>query len=223
MTMTVFALLLFALLDFCLMAPSGPVWPNREIPGVRVEHEQNVLRQSSDDLEWILLEEPPPDVPVPMVMTSPARDAGSGRGQSGAQVMVHWQVNGQDVSQELTLPIQWPAPVALDDQPLVIDLGTSVAPVLVETRVFLAVDANGLPSPEASAIWCSYLDPTAVCRITRESERDTWRVNLELPAEPGTYYVSMRGEWRIPSESALIGAMEWDMFDAGWIFTVVAG
>jgi hypothetical protein len=137
--------------------------------------------------------------------------------------MMHWHVEGQDVSQELTLPIQWPAPVALEDQPLVIDLGTTVAPVQVETRVFLAVDANGLPSPEASAIWCRYLDPTAVCRITRESERETWRVNLEPPAEPGTYYVSMRGEWGFPSASALIGATERDMFDAAWIFTVVSG
>lgn len=221
--MAVFEFLVLSLLDCRLMMSSWPVWSNREIPGVRVEREQDILRQSSDELEWILVEEPPRDVPVPLVVTSSSRIAGSDFAQRGALVMAHWQVDGHAFLQELTLPVQWPAFVALGDQSLIIDLGTAIAPIEVETRVFQAVDVNGLPSPAASAIWCRYLDPTAECRITRATERDTWRIALDLPNESGTYYVSLRGSWGFPSDSDLIGATEWPMFDAGWIFTVVTG
>lgn len=172
-------------------------------------------------MEWILVQEPPRDVPVPFVASSHRQNPGTGLVQHGVLIAVHWLVDGDVVAQEMSLPIRWPHPVAVADGPLRLDLGTAIAPVMLETRVFQALDENGLPHPPASAIWCRYLDATATCRITREAEHDNWQVHLDLPAGASVSYGSMRGEWRIPSDSSLAENWESLAFDADWIFSVM--
>jgi hypothetical protein len=172
-------------------------------------------------MEWVLVLEPPQEVPVPVVASARLQNPDDGSPQAGVLIAVHWLVDAQVVVQEIELPVQWPLPIPVEDRPLRIDLGTPITPRMLETRVFQALDENGLPYPPASAIWCRYLDATAACRVTREDEHENWQVALDLPAGTGVFYVSMRGEWGIPSDSPLVETSEWPAFDAGWIFAVV--
>lgn len=171
-------------------------------------------------MEWVLVQEPPRDVPVPVVTSSCLQNHSAHAGQPGVPIAVHWLVDGQAVAREMKLPVRWPRPIAVEVRPLVIDLGTLIAPYMLEARVFQTLGEDGLPETPAPAIWCRYLDATAVCRITRADEHDNWRVALDLPEGTGVFYVSMHGIWGIPSASALAHVTEWSDFDAGWIFAV---
>lgn len=172
-------------------------------------------------MEWVLILEPPRTVPVPFVVPLPWQHPDADAQRNGGLVAVHWLVDGEVVAREIELPIQWPRPVSVEGRPLRIDLGTPIAPRMLETRVFRALDENGLPHPPASAIWCRFLDATATCRITREDDHDNWQVTLDLPDGAAVFYVSMRGEWGFPSDSPLAETTELTAFDAGWIFAVV--
>ena len=159
-------------------------------------------------------------MPIPFVASALWQDPDAGAAQHGVLISVHWIVDCNVVAQEIELPVQWSRPVPVEGRPLRIDLGTPIAPRMLETRVFQALAENGLPDPPASAIWCRYLDATAVCRVTREDEHDNWQIALDLPVGTGVFYVSMHGEWGIPSDSPLAETSEWPAFDAGWIFAV---
>ncbi len=176
-----------------------------------------------DVMEWIRVSEPPATVPVPVVASARLPHPDAGEVQAGVLIAVHWLMEGKAVAREIEFPVQWPHPVPIEDRPLLIDLGTPVAPVMLETRVFRSLDENGLPHPPASAIWCRYLDATAMCRVTQEAEHDNWQIALDLPEGHGVFYVSMRGEWAFPAESPLAEQSGWSEFDAGWIFAVSVG
>lgn len=187
-----------------------------------MEDDVHAQVQSGDEGDWwIRVGEPPGDVPIPAISISGLATPQTAPVLAGTLIMMHWVIGGQAVSREIELPLEWPPQVVIGSRCLGIDLGTNVAPVEVETRLFHALDESGLPSPPAPAIWCSYIDRDATCRITRESEVDNWKIVIELPAA-GTTYVSLHGTWGIPTSSSLEATAEWQFLDAGWLFTAVA-
>jgi hypothetical protein len=185
-----------------------------------MDRKQMSQSQKGDEMEWVLVSEPPRKVPVPVVASARLQHPDAGAAQAGVLIAVHWLVDGQVVAREIEFPVEWPRPIPVEDPPLRIDFGTPIAPYMLETRVFRALDENGLPQPPASAIWCRYLDAMATCRITREDEHDNWQIALDLPAGIEEFFVSMHGESGILSDSPLAETSEWSAFDAGWIFAV---
>lgn len=170
-------------------------------------------------MEWREVADPPPHIPVPGLLSPGSQDRAAGQHENGVLVMYHWITDGKTISREIDLPLSWPQPQSITGNTVVIDLGTSVAPIEVEARVFRTVDARGLPETPSPAIWCRYLSSSSECIITRNSDEETWKIALALPGR-GEFFISLRAMWGIPvSPDAPEEATASDV-DAGWLLTV---
>jgi hypothetical protein len=146
---------------------------------------------SEEPMEWIEVLDPPRHVPVPVLLSPGSQDRDAGQPENGSLVMYHWITDGKTISKEIDPPLSWPQPQSITGNTVVIDLGTSVAPIEVEARVFRSVDERGLPETPSPAIWCRYLSSSRECSITRNSDEETWKIVLALPGRD-TFYISLR-------------------------------
>lgn len=175
--------------------------------------------QLDDPTEWIVVENPPERVPVPLLLPAESQHQAADQGQQGVLVMYHWLIEGEPISSEVEPPFLWPSPQSIIGDSIVIDLGTGIAPIEVETRVFRSVDESGLPVTPSPAIWCKYLESDADCKITRESDEESWKIVLRLPGYD-TYFVSLRGVWGFPIDPDASDDVAFTDIDAGWLFAV---
>ncbi len=196
---------------------------NPEVSAQEVAKDQESETHTADPIEWVLIEDPPPNVPVPAIISNEHNTVAVNDNQLGVSVMVHWIIDGESVSRDIKTPFPWPDPIAIRGDYLTIDLGTAVAPIEVEARVFQTIDDNGLPTPPSPALWCKYLSLSSGCRITRADQGENWKIVIELPADPGATFVSLRGSWGLPSDYPPEIAPDWSRFDAAWLFAIDNG
>ena len=187
---------------------------------MHIEPSQRIQTSEEEPIEWILVEEPPDQVPVPVLQAAEGREALPNQSQEGVLVMCSWVVAGQPVARELQPPFPWPSPLPITGNVVAVDLGTKVAPIEVETRVARSVDEQGVPLTLSASVWCKYLTSSSGCQITRNGEEDNWKIVMELPAERGTCFISLRGSWGLPLDSSISNVTDATSFDAGWLFAV---
>jgi hypothetical protein len=175
-----------------------------------------------DVLIWNLAEEPPDRAPESVLRSAQPSAGHRDWAQQGILVMEHWVVAGSPIVREIELPLVWPAPLPITGHDIVIDLGTSRMPAIVEMRTFQAVDADGLPAIPAPSVMCDApnVESAAPCRIARPENGAPWTVGMNLPSGTGTRFISMKADWVVAPGSPLRQAVNWTTFDAGWLFAV---
>ena len=176
--------------------------------------------ENQNRTEWIVVEKLPDTLPTAVLYPAATGNWTAGVGQTGVLVMHHWLVDGRESVREIESPFPWPPPLRITETAVRIELGTTVAPVQVETRVIRAIDERGMPILPVSWSWCRYHSMESGCQIVRDSDGQSWSVALALPGDAETFYVSLRAAWGVPVAPAFEHLPEGATLDAAWLFAV---
>lgn len=192
--------------------------PSEPMPILKLGGQSQQTESSVAPADWRLVEEPPRLVPIPTLHAGEPVGDQAVETQRGVPVLIYWVEDGVPQELEPDPPFRWPTPLAIQNDRVSIDLGTSVKPGPVEVRLFRAVSDEGLPLEPAPSKWCYEESSDSGCTLTQKESESTWWVIVLLEPPAGTYFLSLRGTWLVPRDSPARALTGWPTFDVGWLF-----
>lgn len=182
--------------------------------------------ENAESIRLHVVEDPsaPPERPPTQQLILGGEDGSDGETRrTGVLVYYRWRIDGRTDSFEIMPPIEWPSPLTVgSDQSVVLDLGTTIPPALVEMRLYGELGPDGIPTDVPVILSCSNLEARSDgCDTRRPINGDiaaNWELVVPLPADAGYYYLATSVVWVDTSENA--PKTEGSGHAASWIFAL---
>ena len=144
---------------------------------------------------------PPSEPPETMLTVRRSSTSGWQPWQSGTLMYYTWPISGGVKTFEVTPPFQWPEPIIVESgEDVIVDLGASATPFLLEVRVFDSVDLTGKPLGDPTLFVCEPQmkpqdDDCRLVLLGRESADHNWRIVIPAQGSRSNAYISVWVKW----------------------------
>lgn len=115
--------------------------------------------------------------------------------QTGVLVHYDWVVGGTPKKYWMDEPITWPVPIALHNERLTFELGTSYQPETLEFRLYRDVEKDGTPKGHADFLSCTRPEHPLRCQRIDPSVQGRSRWLVTLLARKGDHFIVASAIW----------------------------